>query len=365
MKNIKIAYYAPVDFGVGSGVVKKIVAQAEAWEELGAEVKIFAYTASRRLWSGLPLNLVVPSYKGNLCTRLFVVNHIIDEILAWKPDVVYMRIGFYYPSFERLWKRIPTVVEVNTKERDEARLHLSYLKYRYHVATVDRFFKKAAGIVCVTFELAEMLQQFKIPITVISNGIKLSEYKVLPPPSTSDITAVFIGHAWEKSKYGERRASYKYHGLDKVIQLSGILKNWQFVIIGFSASELPTIPPNVRFFGYLQRAEYEPILGNADVGIGSLSLYLKGMNEACPIKVREYLAFGLPVIAGYRDTDFLEGAPFLLQLPNTEDNVVKNITVIERFVMHWKGKRVPREAIRHLDIHYKEAARLAFLRSVL
>lgn len=365
MQKIRIAYYAAVDFGKCSGVVNKIVSQAETWRELGAEVKIFAYTGSRKIWSDLPLNLVAPAFRGHLVTRLSVVNHVVNEILAWKPDVVYMRIGFYYPPFERLWKRVPTVVEVNTKEKDEARLHLSYLKYRYHVATVDRFFKNAAGVVCVTYELAEMLKTFRVPITVIGNGIKLSEYRVLPPPSTSTITAVFIGHAWEKDKHGERRASYKYHGLDKIIQLSGVFKDWRFVIIGFSPSEVPSIPPNVHFLGYLERTKYEPILENADVGISSLSLYLKGMNEACPLKVREYLAFGLPVIAGYRDTDFLEGAPFILQLSNTEDNVVKNLAVIERFVMDWKGKRVPREAIQHLDIHHKETARLAFMRSVL
>ncbi len=39
------------------------------------------------------------------------------------------------------------------------------------------------------------------------------------------------------------------------------------------------------------------------------------------LKVREYLAAGLPVVIGYQDTDFLDGAPFILQVPNEPDGI--------------------------------------------
>jgi hypothetical protein len=89
------------------------------------------------------------------------------------------------------------------------------------------------------------------------------------------------------------------------------------------------------------------------------------MQEACPLKVREYLAYGLPVIIGCKDTDFTESAPFILRLPNSEDNIETSLSAIESFVSKWKGKRVPREAIAHLDLEVKESQRVKFFEDVL
>ena len=108
-------------------------------------------------------------------------------------------------------------------------------------------------------------------------------------------------------------------------------------------------------------AEYGPLLAQADVAIGTLGLYLKDMNEASPIKTREYLASGLPVIIGYRDTDFPDGAPFLLQVPNRADGVAQSQAAIARFVDAWRGRRVTRASVQELDSAGKETERLAFL----
>jgi hypothetical protein len=40
------------------------------------------------------------------------------------------------------------------------------------------------------------------------------------------------------------------------------------------------------------------------------------MSEASPLKSREYLALGLPVIGAYEDTDIPPDDPVYLQLPN-------------------------------------------------
>ncbi|MFN3692462.1 MAG: hypothetical protein ACK4R7_06185, partial [Fervidobacterium sp.] len=74
-------------------------------------------------------------------------------------------------------------------------------------------------------------------------------------------------------------------------------------------------------YGMLFLDKYTPIMQQADIGISTLAPYRKKMNEASPFKVREYSALGLPVIIGYKDTDLPDGAPFILQIPNTEDNI--------------------------------------------
>lgn len=115
------------------------------------------------------------------------------------------------------------------------------------------------------------------------------------------------------------------------------------------------------FHGRLDRRDYEPLMYQADVAIGTMALYRKGMNEASPLKVREYLAYGLPVIIGYQDTDFPESVPFLLQLTNASGNLEHHLAEIDAFVQNWRGKRVLREQIQHLDNRVKEIVRLEYM----
>ena len=112
-----------------------------------------------------------------------------------------------------------------------------------------------------------------------------------------------------------------------------------FDVIGYSLNDVPAhnqLPPNIKFRGFLNTSEYVNNLSKADVAIGSLSLHVNNMNEASPLKVREYLAYGLPVVIGYKDTDFPNGASFLLELHNCEDNITSNVQLIKDFVCQWR-----------------------------
>lgn len=360
---MRVAYYAPVDVSLESGVCKKILSQVRAWRASGVEVKVFAYSVSWRAWEGFPAHLIEVVDRGGPLNRLQRVNRLVRSILEWKPDLVYMRLGFYYPPLEYLMQKIPTVLEINTNDIAEARLYLSPVKYLYYRVTRRRFFKYAAGLVCVTGELADLCASFGLPIIVIPNGINLRDYAELPPPENTSPVLFFIGHAWEKTKAPLKSASYWYHGIEKIFKIARFFPEWHFFIVGHSLSG--PIPRNVQVFGHLSQTHYESLIRHADVAIGSLGLHVQSMSEACPLKVREYLAYGLPVIIGYHDADFPNGAPFVLQLPNTPDNVEKNIDQIKEFVYKWKGRRVPRSEIAHLDVERKEAQRLTFMRNLI
>ena len=79
------------------------------------------------------------------------------------------------------------------------------------------------------------------------------------------------------------------------------------------------------------------MLASADVGIGTLGLHRKSMDEASPLKVREYLAVGLPVLYGYRDPDADDLQPFVLKVANTPTNVVDELDRIDGFVHGARG----------------------------
>lgn len=358
---MKIAYYAPVDIGTESGVVKKIISQVTAWQRMGIDAKIFAYTSSSKVWDGIPRDSLEFVPRGSLIIRLFRVARLVRRIIDWQPDIVYMRQGFYYPPLEYLMRRIPTILEINSLDIQEAQVFLGRGKRTYYFATRNRLLGNAAGLVCVTNEIARSVAGSRVPITVVSNGIDLSVYHPLEAPLNQSPRLVFVGHEWDR---GKKMLSFKYQGIDKILFLARSFPTWSFDIVGYQPRN-QSLPSNVRFTGHLGRSEYEKLLARADAAIGTLSLYMKNMEEACPLKVREYLAYGLPTILGYKDTDFPNGASFLLCLPNTPDNVEKNLDKIEAFVLAWKGKRVPRAEIEHLDLKVKEEKRIAFMKEVL
>ena len=77
------------------------------------------------------------------------------------------------------------------------------------------------------------------------------------------------------------------------------------------------------------------------------------------MKVREYLAVGLPVIYANRDLD-ADGLHGLgLRIANTESNVVDELPRIEAFMQGCRGVRVPRSSVAHIDVARKEEQRLA------
>jgi hypothetical protein len=94
------------------------------------------------------------------------------------------------------------------------------------------------------------------------------------------------------------------------------------------------------------------------------------MHEASPLKSRNYLALGLPIIQAYEDTDLSEADGCVLQLPNHEDSVARNVSRIREFA--WRAYRDPTLSERalalaggRLSLAAKEHERLAFIEKCL
>jgi glycosyltransferase involved in cell wall biosynthesis len=210
------------------------------------------------------------------------------------------------------------------------------------------------GLVAVTHELEDEIKRARpgLPSRVIANGIELGPVDA-PRASRTDERPrlVYIGE------------DVYWQGVDKLRQLAAAYPDWHFDLIGPAAGT----SGNVTCHGYLDAAGYAPLLNEADVAIGTLALHRKQMDEACPLKVRRYLEFGLPVLLGYRDTDLDSlDAWWLLRLPNTESNVLSSLQVIESFVQGVRGRRVPRDEVEPVvSAAAKESARLAFFEEVV
>jgi hypothetical protein len=192
---------------------------------------------------------------------------------------------------------------------------------------------------------------------VISNGADLTQWTALPPSRHPQPGLFFLGSAGRA-----------WHGTDKIIQLARLRPAWRFELVGPSPDDLSdSLPDNVTAHGHLLPADYTPIMARCDVAIASLAIHRNAMQQACPLKVREYLARGLPTIIGYQDPDFNDHDPFILRLPNTPDNTCRgdSLAAIDRFLTRWKGQRVGWQQIQHVDIRVKEDQRLALFQHLL
>jgi glycosyltransferase involved in cell wall biosynthesis len=350
---MRIAYICHGDLRAASGVSLKVKAQIAAWRAAGHEVNLYALGVCAEAAESAAHQFV---FASNI-ERFAATTRLTRAVYRYEPDLVYLRYDRFVPPFGRILRGFPTIVEINGDDREEARLK-SRRASLYNGINRWAVLRSARGIVCVTNELAssKRISAFTGPTVVIGNGVDLAAVPHLPAPRNVRPRLAFLGTRGES-----------WQGVDKVAALARAMPDCDFDVVGYTERDLDAAPPdNLTVYGRLTRAQYEQVLAKVDVGIGTLALHRKGMEEASPLKVREYLAHGIPVVAGYDDSDFAGASPwFMLRIPNTEDNVDSHRAEIRAFVQRVRGRRVPRAEVDELiGAHAKERARLTFMRQI-
>lgn len=360
---MKIFYFFFWNDGIESGVIKKIGYQVKSWERLGHEVLVNILTQENsalykdhqqvedlffKKWTILP-------YSG-FVSRAKQAKQLLINADNFKPDVVYLRKCKYTPAIAKLLERYPSVMELNGMPKP----------FRYRIGhifdrtTIRLLVTKLNGFIAVANEIskAEIYKNTKLPCQVIGNSINLEDFENLPIKNNdNNPILVYIG-----------TSNQYWQGVDKILRFANLKPEWKFHIVGSNRDEFSNIiidHENVMFHGKLSKIEYRKIFEESDVAIGSLARHRRGMNETSTLKVREYLAFGLPVIMAHEDPDFAGNELYIKILPNNENCLIDNHEEINSFVLKWKGKRVPKKIISHLDTSVKEKKRIDFFNKVI
>jgi glycosyltransferase involved in cell wall biosynthesis len=349
---LRIAYACYWDASRRDGVSTKISVQLAAWRAAGHEATLFLLCPTPEATSGDAIEAEAFRF-GSALSRVWATRRLYAAIKEARPDLIYLRYDLFVPPPSGLAGIAPVVVEVNANPQTElaprSRGAAAYERFQAPIV-----FRRAAGAVCVSNELAHLVRGRlpRLPVAVIANGVDLATLSPLPTAREPGIRAVYMGDDpfWQ--------------GVDKLIAVAPRLPDWHIDLIGVASERnLPT----VTFHGFLPREEYEPILAQSDIAFGALALHRKQMNENSALKVPTYLAYGLPTIIGYEETSFIDSEPwYLLRLPNTESNVRDGLERIRSFGQEVKGRRVPRDEVaERISASSKEAARLAFFEAVL
>lgn len=348
----KIAYLIHHDITRNDGVTKKIKGQVDYWRALDVDVECFCI---------LPLcnDSILQSHqyesKHYLKQRLGVNLQLINDIGQFNPDVVYFRYDTWSRNFSILASKYKIICELNTLDIEEFYLlykkdktiksWLRYVTYKYLRRYV---LNKAAGLVSVTTEIKDhpSNNKFQNKKITIPNSINLDDYLIIKKIKSDDkrVGLFFIG-----------TPNQPWHGIDIIEDMAKNLPQFDFHIVGVT----DTNTTNVFYHGYLKQSEYLEVLKKCHICIGSLALYRNNMEEACPLKVREYLAYGYPIILGYNDTAFLDGSslPWLHYI----DKDIDYFNLIS-FINDYLGFIVPRNDLGPITVEFNEQKRIEFMK---
>ena len=370
---MRIAYLLAEDLSIHPGLKHKIDTQIRYWEAAGHEVFRIQHFDCTVISPDGAKHAYADNYpsgaKASKWQRLrrlsiqyeFIVNALKDI----KPDLTYSRYLFPAKNVAQIKAYAGRlVIEVNSDDRAEY-LQKRWLTGLYNAIFRGRVLNIADGLVFVTNELANKpaFSSYTPQRLVIGNGVEVGSFEFSEKTGSAKPQLVFIGSPGQS-----------WHGLDKVDYLAKQCPDFGFHIVGPSYEECMRlwgqVPNNVIVHGYLASIDAQKLITNMDVGIATLALHRNDMNESCPLKVRQYLAQGLPVIGASDDPDIQSQQIFYLQLPNNEKNVESNLVLIRDFVERVTGhtdiRRFARQfAEKYLSAAEKEAARMQFFEKVM
>jgi glycosyltransferase involved in cell wall biosynthesis len=347
---------------LSSSVGKKINTQINIWRKLGHSVKFFSHLHT--IDENEPLVEGQRFYYQNKINifslelgRIRAAQNLLKSLKIFKPDLIYLRWSMYVHPMKRVFSIAPTIVEINTNDLKEHKL-LGFAKDLYNRFTRSIFLGGAAGHIYTSNEMLadRNFYRFSKSFAVITNGIFLEETPFYPAPSNQIPRLIFIG-----------TPGMTWQGTNKLINFAKKFKDIQIDIVGFEQMDGIVAPPeNLFLHGYLQGKKYENLLKSADAAIGTLSLHLKGMEEASPFKIRDCAARGIPCILPYNDTDLSDlDCPEILNIPNTIDNIITHGDKIHDFIYKMRGRRLDRRYIENrIDINQKEMRRLDFFNRI-
>jgi hypothetical protein len=367
---MRILYLVTLDNEHDAGKIYKIRDRVHYWRSVGHSVRVWILSRDHeytirglselsgvKVFNALPFHL---PFAGKLhaikkaeryLRQVVSLRRLCKEIDLCKPDLVYYPQHIWLPGLARLLRQHLSIMEVNVIDTEEVKFTPLIRRWIYRAGRKS-LIQAVNGLVCVTPEIEAKFKRYGKPSCVISNGIDLSRIPLKKPTVSRRAHLIFVGSADIPSQ-----------GIDLVIKLAQKLPQYVFHIV------CPDLPAgkqrNIISHGALNDIQLMTLYVQMDIGIGTLALFRKHMQQACPLKVREYIAAGLPLILAYEDCD-LPADPHILRLPDKAANLDDTwISRIEHFVEENRMKHLP-ESIRHrVALERKEVTRLSFFEELV
>lgn len=363
-------HVAHLSFITDPGVDRKLREQAEAARALGLPIDFYAISHQHqdhdegalrfRRRRSPPPGGKMRALSSIIAAREDLIAPYVDPL---EYDLFVIRFAKLFLAqgitYERYGSRI--VTEHHSNEMAEYLLEPT-LRRRFLAAVSLRRSRiglaKVAGIIGVTRELVEMealkAGRAEMPRFVFPNGVTVADGTV---PArvyhrSEPLRIVFAAARYQPWQGLERLiAGLKtYTGAVPVhVRLAGHLSEDQVDAVRL-LGECPN--RKIEAVGLLDRDGLNAQYAWSHLGIAALSIYKNRMSEACPLKVREYAAQGLPFAYAFDDPDLPKDWPYALKLPADDSPV--DFEDLVRFAEKLYGQGDPGPALHsyageHLD----------------
>lgn len=165
-----------------------------------------------------------------------------------------------------------------------------------------------------------------------TNAVDFSTLPLQSAPTTGPITMIAVASVSH------------WHGIDRVIAgmaASPLNANDSRLLVVGDGPALPSLVSMTRelglesrvdFLGYRVGAELDHAFDGADLAVGCLGLHRKGMDYGSPLKHREYLARGLPVVFAGSDPLMTSAVQHGFAMEAPADDSPIDMTNIQTFV---------------------------------
>jgi hypothetical protein len=356
MDGIRVAH---LNFINAPGVTRKLREEAQAARELGLPIDFYVINDDLEDLDEDNLHFRKREASRFHSKLRFIHSILFERIDLVSPfldpdayDVIVIRFGKLFlghmPTYRRYGGKI--VTEHHTDEMAE--LLLKRTLGRRILAAVSLRRSRAAlklvgGIVAVTGEILEkeLAKSGLKPAYIFTNGIG--------PVGSTAVSRT--RYSREPLRLAFVAADFQsWQGLDRLLEglaayrgetpielhLAGRLDRGQVDAIERLPSDRGI---TIVRHGLVPAAETRRICDLAHLGIAGLALSRNGLREACPLKVREYAAQGLPFVYAFDDPDFPADWPYALRLPNEPEAI--DVEAIVAFADELYSRGDPSEAI--------------------
>ncbi|MDN5806985.1 MAG: glycosyltransferase family 4 protein [Brevibacterium sp.] len=335
---MRIAYIL-LDPGIGvfgtKGASVHVQEVVRAFRNLGHEVSIFCTRADDDIPTDLAdldvTRLEVSRGLGRgqreiALLRLsdILADMVVDTVTEAGPgfDLVYERYSLFSTAGAQISDRlgVPLVLEVNAPLLDEQKQHRGLVHDEHAARTTAHSFVEADRIVCVSSTVAEWVRR-DYPglrdVAVVPNGVNTDRItpatpasgRITPATPASATAVPEAGPVDDRSGHGSAvRIGFvgtlkPWHGTDRLIDAcAGLNGNFHLDILGHGpeAQSLQEqakdrrLGSRVTFHGAIAPAEIPARLRTFDIAVAP---YPAGENYFSPLKIYEYLAAGLPIVA--------------------------------------------------------------------
>lgn len=243
-----------------------------------------------------------------------------------RPDVVYLR---YMPTFPGAARPLRTlkrqggklVLEFPTYPREAENSRFFWRRQVFRLT--DRVLARIHPMVDLYTLIGQPCpggQLLGRPAVNIVNGVDVDAYP-LHVPNPQDATVRLLALASMSGWHGYDRlltSLAAYRG-DADVRLEFVGGDGDGSLAAWKAlAETLGLSARVTFRGPLHGAALDSVVAACDVGVGSLGMYRYGLTTGMTLKLREYMARGLPFLTAVGDPALPSDPGFSLAVPNDD-----------------------------------------------